>query len=74
MPHINLKCFPAEISAEQKETLINEMTSTITKVFSCPDQVVSIVLEQIEPEKWPEVVVKPELEGKVDKVIKTPVY
>lgn len=74
MPHINIKCFPTDISPEEKKVLIDEMTATMVKVFDCPDKVVSIVLEQIEPEKWQDTVVDGEINAKSDKVIKQPIY
>jgi 4-oxalocrotonate tautomerase len=74
MPHVLIKHFPSHISREDKEQIANQITEVITTGFSCPDNVVSISMQDIEPEQWNKEVYKPDIEDKQNILIKKPNY
>ena len=74
MPHVNIKYFPFPLSAEDRQDLAGELTDIIVNRFQVSPDVVSISLEEIQPEHWQAAVVGPELEAHPDRVIKQPNY
>jgi 4-oxalocrotonate tautomerase len=74
LPHLNIKYFPCPLSGEERTALAGELTETIATRLRVSPDVVSISLEEIEPEQWQAAVVGPELEAHPERVIKHPNY
>jgi 4-oxalocrotonate tautomerase len=74
MPHVNIKHFPAPLSAEREAVLVGELTEAVKKAFGCGDDVVSIALEPVEKERWNELVYTPEIVEREHLLRKTPNY
>ncbi len=73
MPHVNIKHFPF-LNEAQQEMLASEITKVITRVIQCHEDVVSIALEEINPESWDEQVYQPEIVGRRELLCKLPNY
>lgn len=74
MPHVNIKHFPAPLSAEQRSALVVEVTSAVQRAFGCEEGVVSIALEPVEQDAWHESVYVPEIENRRELLHKSPNY
>jgi 4-oxalocrotonate tautomerase len=74
IPHIAIKHFPAALSAVRQEELISSVTRAVQAAFGCEAGVVSIALEQVEPEAWREQVYLPEIVGRAHLLRKKPTY
>jgi 4-oxalocrotonate tautomerase len=74
MPHVNIKHFPAALSAEQRSALVAEVTGAVQRAFACEERVVSIALEPVEQDAWHESVYVPEIENRKELLHKTPNY
>ncbi|PKG37176.1 4-oxalocrotonate tautomerase [Psychromonas sp. Urea-02u-13] len=74
MPHILIKHFPTDISREDKERIANKISSIVSNGFSCPNDVVSVSMIDVEPECWTKDVYEPDIQKRQDILIKTPSY
>ena len=60
MPYIAIKAYPKE--EERKKKLVEQINRVLLETWGCPQQAISISLEDVSPEDWEEKVVKPEIE------------
>ena len=74
MPHINIKFFPVPLSPDQRSQLVSAVTTAITDVFGCDENVVSIALEPIDEDAWNERVYIPEIVNRRHILGKIPNY
>ncbi|SJN59241.1 hypothetical protein RND59_00300 [Vibrio ruber] len=74
MPHVLIKHFPSHLTKEDKEKIASQISSIISVGFSCPDNVVSVSMQDVEKECWHKDVYQPEIENRQDILIKRPVY
>ncbi|CCQ10704.1 hypothetical protein PALB_15710 [Pseudoalteromonas luteoviolacea B = ATCC 29581] len=70
MPHVNLHYFECYLNDHQKARLVTEITTTITKIFGCSDEVLSISLCPEQPEQWQQKIVEPYFLNASDKLVK----
>lgn len=73
MPHVIIKMYPGRTD-EVKQRLCEQVVSDITKIAGCGVESVSVAIEEIEPEKWPEAVYRPDIMDKKDTLYKKPGY
>jgi len=73
MPYIIVKMYPGRTQA-QKEAMRDAITEVIQTTLGAPEQFISIAVEEIAPELWPEQVYKPDILDKEDTLIKKPGY
>lgn len=73
MPHVIVKLYPGR-PEEKKQQLADEIVKAVTKVVDCEDKSVSVALEEVNPEDWPEQVYRPDIMEKKDKLYKAPGY
>ena len=73
MPHVIVKMYAGR-SEEQKARLTEQIVKDVTSVLKCEEQWVSVAIEDVEPEDWPEQVYKPEILPNWDKLYKKPGY
>lgn len=64
MPYVAIKTYPKEDAAKQK--LVERINQALLEVLGCPEEAVSISVEEILPQEWEERVVKPEMEPNRD--------
>jgi 4-oxalocrotonate tautomerase len=73
MPHIIIKLFPGR-TEEQKETLTRRIVDIIEETAGVDENAVSVSFEEVAPEDWDELVVKPDIAERKDQVTKFPGY
>jgi 4-oxalocrotonate tautomerase len=73
MPHVIIKLFPGR-TEEQKETLTRRVVDVIEETAGVDEKAVSVSFEEVSPEDWDELVVRPDIAEKRDQVTKFPGY
>lgn len=73
MPHVSIKLYPGR-SEEQKKRLAEQIVKDVVALANCAEKSVSVAIEEITPEDWPEKVYRPEILGSWDKLYKQPGY
>lgn len=56
MPYIKIKCYPKD--EEIKKNVVNKINEIFLEYWGCPQEAISISLEEVKPETWGEVVEK----------------
>lgn len=73
MPHVSIKMYPGR-SEEQKARLAEQIAQDLMTITNCKDASISIAIEEISPEEWPEAVYRPEILDKAATLYKKPGY
>ena len=73
MPHIIVKLWPGK-SEQQKTRLAAAITKEVMDILQDNDESVSVALEEIKAQDWVEIVYKPDIKDKWDKLYKKPGY
>ena len=60
MPYIAIKAYPKDEATKKK--LVEQINRVFLDVWGCPQEAISISLEEVEPALWEETVVKAEIE------------
>lgn len=71
MPHVIVKLWPGR-SEEQKAQLAQQIAKDVVDVLKCPDEAVSVALEEVRKEEWTEKVYNPEILNGPGKLYKKP--
>ncbi|RIY31838.1 hypothetical protein CKF54_05955 [Psittacicella hinzii] len=74
MPHITIKAFPRNLSAEQLAKLEEAVTQVIKEQLNATDQSISIDYVEYDPATWQEEVVAVEIKPRLDKLLRKPGY
>jgi 4-oxalocrotonate tautomerase len=74
MPHLNIKHFPRDLAADERDALVEGLVQLVTQTFACADTAVSVALEPVTPEDWRVRVVDPELHDRGALLIRRPGY
>ncbi len=64
MPYIAIKAFPKD--EETKKKVVEKINQVFLEEWGCPQEALTISLEEIVPDEWAEKVAKPEIESKKD--------
>ena len=64
MPYIAIKAFPKD--AETKKKVVEKINQVFLEEWGCPQEALTISLEEIVPDEWEKKVVEPEIELKKD--------
>lgn len=67
MPYIAIKGYPKD--EETKKKVVDEINEILLKYWGCPQEAISISVEEFAPEIWEEKVVKTEINNKIDKMV-----
>ncbi len=67
MPYIAIKSFPKD--EETKKRVAERINKIFLEEWGCPPQAISVSIEEIEPSKWNDEVVKKEIEPNMDKMM-----
>ncbi|MBQ4111009.1 MAG: tautomerase family protein [Clostridia bacterium] len=67
MPYIAIKAYPKD--EETKKKVVDEINEIFLKYWGCPQEAISVSMEEFAPEIWEEKVVKPEIETNTDKMM-----
>ena len=73
MPHVDIKCFPRELTDEQKTALAADITEVLIRHLNSKESAVSVALTQVEPDAW-QAVWDSEIAPQMAQLIKQPGY
>ena len=73
MPHIIVKLYPGR-SDRVKEQLVDEIVKDVCSIAKCEEISVSVAVEEIDPDDWPEKVYKPDILDKAHTLYRKPGY
>ena len=59
MPYIAIKAWPKDEAI--KKQVAEEINQVFLKYWGCPQEAITISMEEIAPEEWEDAVVKPEI-------------
>jgi len=74
MPHIEIKCFPRDLTEEQKQALATEVCDVLKKHFGSKDESLSVALQMVEQEKWKSEVWDTQIAPQMEQLLKKPGY
>ncbi|MDL2234813.1 tautomerase family protein [Christensenellaceae bacterium OttesenSCG-928-L17] len=60
MPYIAIKSFPKDNAT--KEAVVEQINNIFLEVWGCPQEAITISIEDVAPEDWNDKIVKPEIE------------
>lgn len=60
MPHVVVKLYPGK-SERQKQELADAIVEDVTRIFRYGEESVSVAMEEISPDAWPEKVYRGEI-------------
>ena len=67
MPYIAIKSFPKDQAT--KELVVEKINEVFLDVWGCPQEAVTISIEDIAPEDWDEKIVKSEINPKKENMM-----
>ncbi|HAX84239.1 MAG TPA: 4-oxalocrotonate tautomerase [Ruminococcaceae bacterium] len=67
MPYIEIKAYPKD--EEIKKRVADRINRVFLEEWGCPQEAISLSIEEIEPQDWNDKVVKPEIEPNRDKML-----
>lgn len=67
MPYIKIKSFPKD--EETKKLVADKINEIFLEVWGCPQEAISLSMEEVAPEEWKETVHKPEILANQDKMM-----
>lgn len=53
MPYIKIKAYPKD--EKIKKQLVDELNATFLKIWGCPQDAISISIEEVDPSNWDDV-------------------
>lgn len=74
MPHIEIKCFPREVTDQQREEIAAGIADVLKKHFGSKDESLSVDLIMVEPEQWKSEVWDRQIAPRMASLIKKPGY
>lgn len=73
MPHVIIKLYPGR-PEEQKRQLVNAIVRDVIEIAGSQEKSVSVAIEEVAPEEWPEKVYRPDILGQQERLYKKPGY
>jgi len=73
MPHVIVKLWPGK-SEQQKARLAQAITDAVTEVLHYDEESVSVAMEEISPQDWPDKVYKADIVHHAERLYKKPGY
>jgi len=67
MPYIAIKAYPKDTAT--KEKLVEKINEAVLDIWGCPQEAISISIEEFPPEKWEDTVAKSEIIPNEDKMM-----
>jgi len=67
MPYIAIKCYPKD--TETKKKVVEKINEIFLEAWGCPQEAITISLEEFAPEEWEEKVKKTEIDPHQDKMM-----
>ena len=73
MPHVIVKMYPGR-SEELKKQLADKIVKDVAEMCKCEEKVVSVAIEEIDKNDWPQKVYKPDIMEKKETLYIAPGY
>ena len=73
MPHVDIKCFPRDLSDDQKTALAADIAEVLIRHLNTKDRAVSVALNQVQESDWQQVW-DSEIAPQMAQLIKKPGY
>ncbi|MEQ6276957.1 tautomerase PptA [Kluyvera cryocrescens] len=73
MPHVDIKCFPRDLSDDQKTALAADIAEVLIRHLNTKDRAVSVALNQVQESDWQQVW-DSEIAPQMETLIKKPGY
>ena len=73
MPHVIVKLYPGR-SDQQKTQLAHEIAKDVVAIAGCEEKTVSVAIEEVKPEDWPEKVYRPDILNRQETLYRKPGY
>ena len=67
MPYIAIKAYPKDEAT--KQAVVEKINQIFLETWGCPQQAITISVEEVAPEHGQQQVVVPEIEPKLDKMV-----
>lgn len=67
MPYIAVKAFPKD--EETKKKVVDQINEIFLKTWGCPQEAITISMEEVTPDQWNEKVKEPEITPNQDKMM-----
>lgn len=67
MPYIAIKSFPKDQAT--KEAVVEKINEIFLEVWGCPQEAITISIEEFTPADWDDKIVKPEIEPKMENMM-----
>ena len=67
MPYIAIKAYPKD--EETKKKLVDQINDALLKTWGCPQEAISISIEEVKPSDWNSTVMETEVLPKKDKMM-----
>ena len=74
MPHINIKCYPKNLSENEMKAFVADLTLLAEKHLKATEEYVSISYQEIPAEQWKDEVFDKEIRPNIGKLAKDPGY
>lgn len=74
MPHIEIKCFPRDLTAQQKQALATDICDVLKKHLGSKEASLSVALQMVEQAQWKSEVWDPQIAPQMAQLIKKPGY
>lgn len=67
MPYIAIQCYPKDDVTKRK--VVDKINQIFLEEWGCPQEAITISLEEVSPADWTEKVRIPEINGNLDKMM-----
>lgn len=74
MPHIEVKCFPRELTEKQKQAIATDLCDVLKKHLGSKDTSLSVALQMIEQADWKSEVWDKQIAPQMAQLLKKPGY
>ena len=73
MPHVSIKMYPGSTDSEKTE-LTDRIVRSVVEITGAAESSVSVTIEDVSPQRWPEAVYRPDIMAKEAFLTKKPGY
>ena len=73
MPHVIVKLYPGRTD-DTKKMLAEKIAGDVAEIADCQMKSISVAIEEVDPNDWPEKVYRPDIEEKSDSLVIKPGY
>ena len=67
MPYIAIKAYPKD--EETKKELVDQINDVLLKIWGCPQEAITISIEEVKPADWDKTVMETEVRPNADRMM-----